>query len=371
MVLAAAAIVVGATTAISDIWLPPGGRLIAMSNGTLLPDWSIPVLLWLAAVIWALAITGILHVHWLPKTVLTLFAVMSLAMMGLSPYPVSLAVTLLALVALIVVIVVRSFFKQHWLEFPIVLMLVSAVVFGPDLVAPLRAGEELRLLGLSGMLSATQVLTVPILIGAGLAYAQISVTLVQAVVQRSYRISRRIPRPVVRPVRRPDRGDCRPEHRGGPGRLGCVAAEHICVVVGAGADRRHGLRPGLPAPPGAGCGVVECADRTDHRLDDGSDDRHRRGDPVLGRRAAVQRFRHPAIPRRGRGYSGQPGPAGRSRTARGGGAAGAVRPAQRRGEHNTTFVVLVAALFLVLGGAVPSLSGRRVSGGDSARRPSG
>ncbi|WP_026926006.1 hypothetical protein [Granulicoccus phenolivorans] len=360
MVLAAAAIVVGATTAISDIWLP-GGRLIAMSNGTLLPDWSIPVLLWLAAVIWALAITGILHVHWLPKTVLTLFAVMSLAMMGLSPYPVSLAVTLLALVALIVVIVVRSFFKQHWLEFPIVLMLVSAVVFGPDLVAPLRAGEELRLLGLSGMLSATQVLTVPILIGAGLAYAQISVTLVQAVVQRSYRISRRIPALwyalfavliaviVVQSIEGVRGGSDAWQPSTFVWSLGLVL---IAATVYALVCRR---RPVLDVESWSALTVPITAWMMVPMIVIVA---------VIQSSAVVLLFSVSATQQ----FLGVAGDIPVNLVQQvGRGLLGVallvlfVRRS-RRGEHNTTFVVLVAALFLVLG-AVPSLSGRRVSGG--------
>lgn len=192
MLVAAVAIGFGAALAISEIWIP-NGRLVQISDGTLLPDWSTPVLTWLAAVVWALAITGILHVHWLPKLLGTVFAVMNLAMFGLSTYLVAVGVAVLSIVAIIIFIVVRSFFRPHWLEFPIALLLVSAAVFGPELVTPLRVGDDMRLLGLSAMLSSTMLLTMPMLIGAGLAYAQISVTLVQAVVQRSYRISRRIP----------------------------------------------------------------------------------------------------------------------------------------------------------------------------------
>lgn len=153
------------------------------SNGDTYPTWSTTVLLWATVLVLALALTAALHTHPVFSVVVLLFVAVALIFTSIGAGAAA-GWTAGAIVGLVAFILVRARRRFAWFEFPVVLVLVTIGVYVPLVAAPFGAGADLRPLYLGLLLGVVSTLSVPMLVMAGYAPAEVSVTLGEWLVNR-------------------------------------------------------------------------------------------------------------------------------------------------------------------------------------------
>ena len=152
-------------------------------NGDTYPAWATTVLLWATALVLTLALTAALHVHPLVQIVGVVFVGVALFVTAIGSEAGLLWATL-AIIGLVVWFGVRARRRFAWFEFPVVLGLVLVGVYGPLTTSGFGAGVDVRPLFLGLLLGLLATLSLPLLVMAGYAPAEISVTLSEWLLNR-------------------------------------------------------------------------------------------------------------------------------------------------------------------------------------------
>lgn len=153
------------------------------TNGDTYPAWATTVLLWATVLVLALALTAALHTHPVVTVVIVIFVAASLIFATVGSGAVA-GWSLGAVVGLIVFFVVRARRRFAWFEFPVMLILVTVGVYAPLVAVPFGAGADLRPLYLGMFIGVVSTLSMPMLVMAGYAPAEVSVTLGEWLVNR-------------------------------------------------------------------------------------------------------------------------------------------------------------------------------------------
>lgn len=152
-----------------------------------LPTVSIPLLLTAVVLSFAMVLTATLHASWWLRLVLWVvssIAVLQFTLTGLINTQ-QMMVSGVAAVALVIFIVIRIFRSHTWWEFPVVLGLLSVVLIVPWGLPGFESfGHDPRLIGIEGGLTTLVTVTLPAVMVAGFAPAQIVVTGAQAIADR-------------------------------------------------------------------------------------------------------------------------------------------------------------------------------------------
>lgn len=153
------------------------------TNGDTYPSWATTVMLWATVLVIALALTAALHTHPVVTVVMVVFVAASLVFTAFGSGAAA-GWSLGSVGGLIAFVIVRARRRFAWFEFPVVLLLVTIAVYAPLVAAPFGAGADLRPLYLGMFLGVVSTLSLPMLIMAGYAPAEVSVTLGEWLVNR-------------------------------------------------------------------------------------------------------------------------------------------------------------------------------------------
>jgi hypothetical protein len=170
-------------------WLRQVDSLVFGTNdsGITMPSLAVPVMTTAVVLSCALAVTATLRAPWWVRAaILALAAMADLSFNAFTASnPLQLAVAALASVALVVFVIVRAFRPYAWWEFPWILGLATAALVGPWLFpSQAAASMDVRVIAIEAALSNLSLLTLPALMVAGFAPAQIVVTGAQSIADR-------------------------------------------------------------------------------------------------------------------------------------------------------------------------------------------
>jgi len=156
-------------------------------SGQTLPALTIPILLTAVVLSFSMALTAALHAPWwlrIGLMIIGAMAALSFTVMVVTT-PAQQLVAVTGLLGVLVFILIRAFRSYAWWEFPVMMALLTWALLVPwGLPSAASFGVDLRPIALEGGFSSLMVLTLPAIMVAGFAPAQVVVTGAQAIANR-------------------------------------------------------------------------------------------------------------------------------------------------------------------------------------------